>query len=298
MPDVELVKTLEVNNVLGEGVIWDNRTQLLWWTDIQSSLLYSWSFDDKLTQYPLPERLGSFGLTADPLQFICAFESGFAFFAPTQQSIEWVCKIEPANPCTRLNDGRVDRQGNFWAGSMNEESSDRIAALYRLSQDGPQLMLDDIYISNSLCWNKAGNRMYYADSPSRCIRQYSFDSNNGELGERQDFAHTERGAFPDGACVDAQDNLWSAQWGAGKVRCYSPKGEQISEVNVPCPQPSCVTFGGPDMAHIFVTSAREGLSEQQLSQSPESGNLFIYTSNMRGLPESICSLDPNRRSSL
>lgn len=296
MLDIKLVKTLDVNNTLGEGVIWDARTQLLWWTDIQSSCLYSWSFEDELIRYRLPERLGSFGLTTVPGNLICGFESGFALYNPKQQSIKWINKIEQNQPNTRLNDGRVDRRGRFWAGSMNEDNEDRIASLYRLSDESAQPVLPDIQISNGLCWNKTGDRMYFADSPSRCIRKFAFDGEQGQVSDEQVFVRTERGAYPDGACVDAQDNLWSAQWGSGKVRCYSPDGIQLTEISVPCPQPSCITFGGPDMQHIFVTSAREGLTNQQLAQSPQSGNLFIFTSNMRGLPESICSFDPKRRS--
>lgn len=289
MLHTELIHTLNVQNTLGEGVIWDHRNQTLWWTDIEASLLFNWRFGEDAQSIPLPERLGSFGLTRDPHALLCAFESGFALFSPSNGNITWLCKVEQDKKDNRLNDGRVDRQGRYWAGSMNEGTQDKTGTLYRLDAGLAIPMDNQIQISNGLCWNQSGTTMYFADSPSRQIQRFDFDPQTGTLGKSQIFARTERGVYPDGACVDTQDNLWSAHWGAGVVRCYTSSAEQLTEVNIPCPQPSCVALGGPDMQHLFVTTARVGLSTQQLAQFPQSGNLFIFKTDAQGVHEEICA---------
>ena len=133
--------------------------------------------------------------------------------------------------------------------------------------------------------------MYFADSPTRKIQKFGFSATTGELSSPTLFAETAPDTFPDGACVDAQDQLWSAHWGASRVQCYSPQGEPVLEIELPCPQPSCVAFGGPDMRHLFVTTARAGLSAEQLDKYPQSGNLFVFETNIQGVHEEICTFD-------
>ena len=136
--DIILEQQLSVSNSLGEGVIWDHRLQLIYWTDIDNSLLYSANLAGKINTYPCPEKLCSFGLCLNPEWLICAFASGFAFFNPTNQQLHWLAKCPVSLPNLRMNDGRVDRQGRFWAGSMVEPpvESHLAGALYRLDLDG------------------------------------------------------------------------------------------------------------------------------------------------------------------
>lgn len=170
---ISLVKQLEVHNTLGEGVIWDHHNDLVWWTDILNSKMYSWHFESGLSIYNTPEPLCSFGLTNEPGRFICAFSTGFAYFSPYSDETKWLCKVEEHYPDTRLNDGKVDRQGRFWAGSMRMSGDGPQGSLYCLDKhiSGVRVsaMLKDIQISNSLCWSPDSNFMYFADSPTRQI---------------------------------------------------------------------------------------------------------------------------------
>ncbi|GAC15576.1 SMP-30/gluconolactonase/LRE family protein [Aliiglaciecola lipolytica] len=285
----ELTKEIKVLNQLGEGVIWDARSASIWWTDILSNRLYQWTFDDQLCVYDTPEALCSFALTSQPDCFVAAFASGFAKFWPKTQRLEWICKVESHLPNNRLNDGRTDRHGRFWSGSLRMQGNADLGSLYCLSDNQAVKHLDNIEISNALCWSRDGKTIYHADTPSREIKKAAFDLNTGQISDWQLFVKTERDAFPDGACVDANDNLWNAQWGSSSVKCYSPIGQQLISLTVPCKQPTCVTFAGQNLDYLVVTSACEGLTP--LANKPsQDGNVFIYKTNMKGLAESICAM--------
>lgn len=281
-----LQHSLCLNNTLGEGVVWEHRLQRLYWTDILQNKLYCWSFDGQLNVYVCPDKLCSFGLTTDPQWLICAFSSGFAFFKPTTQDIRWVTQLSMAQG-ERLNDGRVDRQGRFWAGTMADKAEQ--GALYRLDFNGTvDTQINNVNISNSLCWSPTGERVYFADSPTRRIQTAVFEPTSGNIGPLQDFVNTEKDAYPDGACVDAQGCLWSAQWGSSSVKRYSPDGQLLFTLTVPCKQPSCVSFAGPKLDQLCVTSARQHLKDENINQYD--GGLFIYKTPYTGLPEEICKM--------
>lgn len=287
-----LVNQLAMANTLGEGVIWDNRTGLLHWTDIQEKKLYQW---DGQSEHPtvinLPHRLGAFGFTEQRDVIVAAFDCGFALFNIVTGAVQWLVQPDEIAPGSgrRLNDGRVDRLGRFWCGSMVEDNSlceESSAALYCLDKDfSARTTRKDIAISNAICWSPDGNEMYFADSPKQIIWRYQFDQQSGQLSEPIVFATTARGAFPDGAVTDAQGYLWNAQWGAAQVVRYAPDGSIDQIVKVPASQPSCVAFGGTDMNQLFVTSARENLSPQALATDQQAGHLFVYQTDIQGIPE-------------
>lgn len=289
--NIKLVQQLNVANTLGEGVIWDHRLQEFYWTDIHKCLLYRANLAGDIKQYPCPEKLCSFGLCRDPQWLICAFASGFAFFNPLGQQIQWIAKCPADNPNVRMNDGRVDRQGRFWAGSMVEApvTEQLSAALYRLDLDGKMHeLLGNIEIANSLCWSPNADKVYFADSPKRQIVVADFATHTGTIGPWQVFTDTATGAYPDGACIDSEGCLWSAQWGSSSVKRYSPAGELLLSVSLPCQQPSCVTFAGAELNYLCVTSARQGLNKQRLTDND--GALFIFATPYTGLPESVCRM--------
>lgn len=292
MNKLKLVAEIEVANTLGEGITWDQNNQCIWWTDILESTLYCWNFSGELRSFETPEPLCSFGLTHVPNLFIAAFSSGFAWFDPITQKVDWICKVESEYEQTRLNDGRVDRQGRFWAGTMDMHDG-QLGSLYCLQNQHAVSKLSNLMISNGLCWNKSATVIYHADSPTRTIRSAQFEPVSGEIGEWQTFVNTNEGAFPDGSCVDSNDSLWNAQWGSSKVKRYSTTGEEVFSLDVPAKQPSCVTFGGPELSHLFVTTARVGLDDSELQNSPNSGNVFVYETPFKGLAESICNEKTN-----
>lgn len=282
------VETIRAGNTLGEGIQWDAATRAAWWTDIQERKLLRYDPATKdLKTFAMPERVGSFALTGDGARIIAAFESGFALADLKGGAPQWLGKPDAALPALRFNDGRTDRQGRFWAGTMEEaEPRKGLGNLYCVDADGTVHRRETgIMISNGLCWSPDGNTMYFADSPLRTIYCYDFDIASGAISNRRVFAETPEGAFPDGATVDAQGRLWSAHWGAGVVVRYTADGAADRILEIPASQPTCVAFGGPELDLLFVTSARDGLSAQTLAGETGAGDVFVYKMDVKGLAD-------------
>ena len=290
---------MNVKNELGEGVQWNSKTKTIWWTDIENSCLYSFSIiTNKLEQIAMPDRVGCFSFTDRNHKLIIGFAKGFALFNINSGSLRWLAKPEKENTGNRFNDGRADRQGRFWSGTMVEHlveskvNSPSKASLYFIDKKYKyHKVLGNIQISNSLCWSPDSLTMYHADSPTREIHQYTFDPISAEISNKKLFTTSEIGSFPDGSCVDSQGYLWNAQWGGGRVVRYHPNGEKNLVLHLPISQPTCVTIGGPEMDLLIITSAKQGLSKKEIHKEPLAGDLFIYQLNgIKGLPEDRYSL--------
>lgn len=285
-----LVATIPSQCVLGEGPVWDERTGLVWFTDIQQAQLLRWDHGTgELARFDLPERLGSLALTDTPGQLLCAFASGFALYRPATGETEWLHRVEPVYRGVRLNDGRVDRQGRYWCGSMVEDEQLAPAergTLYRLDPPGaeaPAAMRSAITISNSITFSPDGQSVYFADTPTQQILRYPCPADGQPLGRGQVFAQLSGNAWPDGSEVDAAGRLWNAEWGAGRITAYAPDGTIAARIDLPVSQPTCVAFGGYNLELMFVTSASEGLSAAQREAEPHAGDTLVYAGDFRGL---------------
>ena len=293
-----LLEMLKVGNRLGEGVIYDERLDCLWWTDISSAVIYRYGLARKsIETWPMPEPVGCLALTGDPQILLLAMASGFARYELGSERLTRLANPERSLPGNRFNDGRVDRQGRFWAGTMVEapekNATGQLGSLYRLSASGrAEAVFGDIRISNGLCWSPDSSLMYHADSPTGQITAYDFDPVTGRPSAPRCFVRTPAGVVPDGATVDAEGYLWSAQWGGSRVVRYSPAGDIDILLELPVSQPTCVALGGPHGDLLFVTSARDGLSPQALKNQPNAGNLFIFKVDTKGLIESK-AMDPD-----
>lgn len=282
-----LLDIIPVGNTLGEGIQWDDETETLWWTDIQARLLYSYHFPaGQVSTFSTPERLCSFGFVRNKQEFIAAFERGFALYHPVSGDITWLVRPQGLDTGTRFNDGKVDRQGRFWAGTMIEEGDPLARPVGQLfSLDGLFTLNKwerGIGIANGLCWSPGSDCLYFADSARRIIYNYQFDADAGTISKREVFVNTRDGAFPDGADVDCDGCLWSAHWGAGQVVRYTSDGKTDRVLNVPASQPTCVTFGGPDFELLFITSAKGGLVDG--NEETHAGDVFVYEVGVSGLP--------------
>ncbi len=295
----ELIAEFAVHNELGEGIQWRESDQSIWWTDILGHCLYRCQWPQQtLERFEMPEPLCSFAFTDRQNVMLAAFASGIARMDLTTLERVWLTKIDTHDDQVRLNDGRADRFGRFWVGSMvkhMEQTPKPLGELFRVTEgqvSTPQAA--DIWISNGLCWSPQSDYLYFADSPRQSIYRYDFEGDSGIISNRTLFAETPDGAYPDGANVDARGNLWSAHWGAGEVVCYSPLGQILGRVHVPTCQPSCIAFGGPQLECLFVTSARQGLSAEVLATEQSAGNVFVFKLSgdlaVQGLPESTVIL--------
>lgn len=283
----EFVESIGVGAMLAEGVTWDHRTGEALWTDIHGRRLYRYRVEGRsLDAIALERRLTAFGLTCDPNWLIAAFDSGFAWVKINTGADRWIDATETV-PGRRMNDGRIGPDGRFWCGSMVEDAAqagEASAGLYRLERDAVVTrVLDGVSISNGLAWSPDGGTMYFADSSARTIWAFDYDGVRGVLTNRRVFATTPDSVFPDGSCVDAAGGLWNAQWGGGRVARYRPGGELDYVLELPVSQPSCVAFGGVDLDLLFVTTAREQMSDAALAEEPLAGDVLVYRIGHRGL---------------
>ena len=286
----ELIDIIPVSNTLGEGITWDPRTAHLWWTDIHEYKIYRLHFESRaLHVFDLPEKLGSFGLTVDPTLLIGAFASGFYLFDPQlghRDLIALTCKDTPG---IRMNDGRLDRRGRFWAGSMVEDSTlanGHSGQLYSVERGLVCTHFGGIQISNGLSWNRMGDRMYFTDSPTQLIRSFDFDPDSGDIGDEASFATVTGDVAPDGAVVDAEDHYWSAIWGGSEVLRFTPNGSISQRIAVDTPHVSCAEFAGPDLRYLCVTTAKWEMTTEGLAQHPNAGHMFIFKTDICGIAQS------------
>ncbi len=271
----------------GEGPLWNVDDGRLWWTDIHGLRLRRHDpRSGALDAIAMPERLCAFAfIEGEREHILAAFASGIGMFDLRDGAIEWIVRPE-IDSGRRFNDGRVDRDGRFWIGSMVEDArtAPASAALWCLDGNEFSLRQGGVRISNGLCSSLDGRTLYFADSPTRRIDAYALDPATGAITHRRAFAHIEEGE-PDGATIDAEDCLWIALWGAGQVVRYSPEGAVLQRLRVPVSQPSCVSFGGEDLRTLYVTTSRLGLSEQQFADEPLAGHVFAFQPGVAGVAE-------------
>lgn len=289
MNNYELIDEIPCANILGEGVQWNHKEQAVWWTDIKSNVIFRYHLESReLSRWSTPEPVGCFTFSEEDERILLALASGFAWFDKKTGQVEWIAKPEEGITGNRLNDGRVDRQGRFWAGSIVEQSNapDQSAGLFCLDGEGKASQhLSGLAISNSLCWSLDSTKLYHADSPTHQIKVYDFNAQTGTLGDEKVFVQSAASVEPDGSTIDAEGCLWNAEWGGSRLVRYTPEGTEQFTLKTVVSQPTCMAFGGPEMNLLFVTSARIGLSDEALAQQPQAGNLFIYRTSFKGLNE-------------
>lgn len=276
---------------LGEGVLWCERTQSVFWTDIQAARLWNHHPASGATRsWGMPERLCSMALTADDDRLLLGLASRLAFFSLASGVITPICDVESGLATTRLNDGRCDRQGRFVFGTLNEDAGRApIGSFYRLNIDLSleRLDLPGVAISNSICFSPDGRLMYHCDTLSNRILCCDYDPRSGAVsGQRVFVDFAGQPGSPDGSTVDANGYLWNAQWGGARVVRFAPNGRLDRMVEVPTAQPTCPAFGGTDFSTLYVTTAHEGMSPAQREDDAFAGGLFaVALEGVRGLPE-------------
>ena len=291
MLEAKLLQRLQVQNQLGEAVLYDARLDAIWWTDIKQARLFCYQLPSAtLRQWQTPSAITAIGLTTDPKQLIVAFYKGVALYQPDTGDWQQLAETELQFPGNRLNDGRLDRQGRFWVGSMVERAAanppDSCASLYCFTlATGLQQMVSGLQIANGLAVSPDSRWLYHADSPRRTIRRYALDASSGTLADAELWQETPANHYPDGATVDAAGRLWSAHWGGGQVCCYLADGSIAGSIQLDVSQCSCVALGGKDQTLLFVTSAWDELSPSERQQQPHAGDLFIYQVQATALPE-------------
>jgi len=282
MIDVELACPAE--NIVGESLVWDDRTAQLWWVDLVAGRIHSF---DPVTgvrgSWEGPGLVTSLGLTDDG-GFVVGLEKSIAFWRPGEAFQHFV-DVEPQLPGNRLNEGVVGPDGAFWVGTMqNNVSADGSplemegakGALYRVTRDGrvQSISKDQFGITNTLVWPRP-DLLVTADTLANEIYAYDINPATSVLVNRRTILHGFPRGLPDGSCLDAEGHIWNCRvaGGACLVR-LSPDGRVDRVVDLPCSWPTSCTFGGPNLDTLFVTSARFAMTEGDLAENPQEGGLF------------------------
>jgi sugar lactone lactonase YvrE len=273
-------------DLLGESCIWSHAEQALYWIDVRGKCVRR--LDHRIGQvetFALPELPGSIALHADG-GLVVALQSGLAHFDLPTGRLRWIAHPHETYLNQRFNDGRCDRQGRFWVGTMDDVERGLRGTLYRLGRDQAlDPMLGPFAIPNSLAWSPDGDRMYFSDTTSGRIMAYDFDPASGTPSNPRIFAETRAPAAPDGSTVDAAGYLWNAEYDGGCVTRYAPDGTVDRVLELPVQRPTCCAFGGPDRSTLFVTTASQRLTEGERAAQPLAGRLLAIEVGVRGLAE-------------
>jgi L-arabinonolactonase len=280
----------EMRCQLGEGPVWDVREQTLYFVDTLGGQIHrydpatgeskSWNTPGILGSLALRERGGA----------VLALGHGFHFFDFETGVATLIADPQVPGQPTQFNDGKTDRRGRFFAGTVHKGAREPIGALYRLDPElGVRQADSGIIVSNGPCWSPDDTIFYFADSMRQLIYAYDYDANSGTIANRRVFANTAALAgIPDGATVDRDGRVWSAICNSGRIACYRPDGTLETLIEVPRRLVSSVMFGGPQLDQLYFTTIDAARMPPEFGCDPKDGGgeLFVITDlGVTGLPE-------------
>ncbi len=240
----------------------------------------------------MPALVGAIAFTESAGQLVVALADRIALYDWALDRLATLADLPGAVSGHRFNDGRCDRQGRFWVGTMHNISRAPEGALYRLDEGGLAEAMSGICIPNSLAWSPDGRVMYFADSLHYSIARHDYDTATGTMGSPSIFAATTKPGFPDGSTVDADGYLWNAEFNASRVVRYAPDGRIDRLIPMPVDRPTACAFGGADLDLLYVTTTSQGMNEAELGVHPLAGALLAFEAGVRGLPEPLCTVLP------
>jgi sugar lactone lactonase YvrE len=284
-PQVDLV--LDIRAALGEGPVWHVREQRLYWVDIPAGNVHVHDPNGEPDRvYEVGQMVGA----AVPRRaggLVLAAHQGLGTYDLARREFTLLAAPKRHLPDNRFNDGKCDPRGRFWAGTLSMVRQPRNAHLYCLDTDRTlRHMLGDVTTSNGLAWSLDGRTMYYIDTPTRQVSAFDFDAETGEISNRRTIIAFPPGVGrPDGMTIDADGRLWIAHWDGGRVsRWDADSGRLLQEIRLPVINVTSCAFGGVNLDRLYITTARQGLTDEQLREQPHAGSLFALTPGVAGLP--------------
>ena len=284
-PAIELVPG--VRDGLGESPLWDADAGALYRVDSLAPCVHRLPGPaGPARRWDLPSPVGSVGLGRTPRHLLCALRDGFHELDLSSGALTPVRAVA-LPPDTRLNDGKMDRDGRYVCGSMQVADDAAPGRLFQLRADGGCAVLEEgVGVANALCFSPDGGTMYFADSRVGALWAYPYDRGTGRVGARRVLAdvHALTGSGPDGATVDAEGFVWVALVRTGRLARFAANGRLDRTLDLPVPHPTCPAFGGSGLDVLYVTSISR--SARMRSDHPEAGRLAAVTGlDLRGLPE-------------
>ncbi|MCM4153674.1 SMP-30/gluconolactonase/LRE family protein [Arenibacter sp. N53] len=263
---------------LGEGPLWNPSRKLICWVDILNGHIHEWSpVSESLNTLQVGQMIGAMAVCQDG-NYIAAMKDGFGFVNHKTGKVDMIANPEVHLPKNRFNDGKCDPAGRFWAGTMPISEDEDSGSLYLLGTDNKvEKKESKISISNGLAWSLDHKVLYYIDTPTLKVVGYDFDIKNGNISNKRTIINVPKEeGFPDGMTIDREGMLWIAHWGGWQVTHWNPMtGKKLSAIKLPVSNVTSCAFGGESMEDLYITSARKGLSKEELEKQPLAGSLFV-----------------------
>jgi len=281
-------QVVATTDMIGECPTWVPEEGKLYWVDVRRGILHCWRPDDGHRQdWQLPRPIGCFAVRSDGT-LILAQGSDLVFFDPATEQ-QWPAVTLEGTDSMRVNDGGCDPSGRFWVTTMSNTIKHPLVegagSTYRVDGDlSVTQVRAGMTIPNTVAWSPDGATMLLGDSTPRLITAYDFDARHGTVSNARDFYRftSEDAGVPDGSAIDTLGGIWNARWGGGCVVRHLPDGTVDRVVALPVSQPACCVFGGPDMNTLYVTTARDELSAEQLAREPLAGSVFAFEPGVTG----------------
>ncbi|MCY3559591.1 MAG: SMP-30/gluconolactonase/LRE family protein [bacterium] len=278
-----------VGALLSECPVWEPDAGLLWWLDIEGRNIRRYDPTADAEQvWPTPDKPGSMALCGDG-RLLVAMRNSVGWLDPADGSFTPWRDLEPGEASNRMNDGRCDRVGRFWVGSMDEYATEGVftGKLHRVDPDGAHTTLrDGVGVSNGLAFSPEGDRMYFADSMRSTVWRYRYDLDTGSATDPEVFSDwSGLPGVPDGAAVDETGCYWVACAFGWSLARLTPEGEIDRIVELPVEIPTMPAFGGSDLDTIFITSIGPGGGFPTEPGQPQAGGVFAVDAGVSGLAE-------------
>ena len=292
MKHFEAQLEVEINTSLGEGPLWHKKEGRLYFIDIVNFKVHSYDPVSKDThKWKLPSYVGAIA-HGEENELYAAVQSKLMLLNTKTGSIKTILTLD-LEKNIRFNECKCDSQGRFWMGTMHLEAQKEAGAFYKVDLDGSVTkVLTNLSVPNGFCWSEDNRFLYHIDSFDYSVKRFEYDEKSGSLSSPETVVQVgDGGVVPDGMCMDRAENLWIALWGGNKVVCYSPvNGELLAEVTVPSPHVTSCAFGGENFDILYITTARLGLTKEQLKEYPLSGSLFSCEVGVGGFESNQCKV--------
>ncbi|MEF2977660.1 SMP-30/gluconolactonase/LRE family protein [Subtercola sp. YIM 133946] len=274
--------------ILGESPFFD-ATGSLYWCDITAGLVYRSPVDgavdgsdDEVFGLPAPVASLHPALRAGTPGFVVSLGDRIVLTDASFTTVTELARVRHAHAGLRLNEGKVDPAGRWVTGSMNVTTGEPDGAIYALDARGTaptlRVLRGGVGIANGFEWSLDGGSFYFADTSVQSVYRGRYSA-DGDVTDEQVYVH---GGMHDGLTLDAEGNAWGALYGEGVVVKYDGGGAELLRVELPVPNVTSVAFGGRDLSTLYITTARENLTEQQLVEHPLSGSVFQVETSTRG----------------
>jgi sugar lactone lactonase YvrE len=264
--------------LLGEGPVWNSQTKTICWVDILNGEIHEYDPKQKVYKMiPVHQMIGAIAVCTNG-DFITALQNGVAFINKISGALKFITDPESNLPNNRFNEGKCDPAGRFWAGTMSLSEEPEAGGVYVVEKDlSITNKIKNVTISNGMAWSIDYRTLYFIDTPTFEVISYGYEKSTGQITNKEVIIKIPKeDGYPDGMTIDHEGMLWIAHWDGWQVTRWNPNsGEKLGFIRLPIARVTSCTFGGESLEDLYITSAKLGLSREELEKQPLAGSLFV-----------------------